>query len=98
MVATDNHLSEKVGLNPEKFEPEIKVYAKRWIILAIYVGYATFSTFQWVEYSIITNVITKYYNVSSSAVDWTAMSFMVMWPILVFPASFIIDKMVRQNL
>ncbi|VEN43634.1 unnamed protein product [Callosobruchus maculatus] len=34
-----------------------------------------------------------YYNVDASTVDWTAMSFMVAWPVLVFPASFIVDKL-----
>ncbi|CAH1102513.1 unnamed protein product [Psylliodes chrysocephalus] len=84
-------INEKIVLQTEK--PAIRVYGKRWLILIIYIAYATLSTLQWVEYSIITNVVSKYYHVSASAVDWTAMSFSIMWPILVFPASFIIDKM-----
>lgn len=74
--------------------PEVKALKKRWLILIMYIIYATISTFQWVEYSIITNIVMRYYNVSASAVEWTAVVFMVMWPILVFPASFVIDKMV----
>ncbi|KAJ8938162.1 hypothetical protein NQ318_011927 [Aromia moschata] len=86
------HLSMLKG-NGEKTVPIIKATNMRWLILIIYIIYATISTFQWVEYSIITNIVMRYYNVSASAVEWTAVVFMVMWPILVFPASFIIDRM-----
>ncbi|KRT84786.1 membrane transporter, partial [Oryctes borbonicus] len=47
---------------------------------------------QWVEYSIITNIIMKYYGVSSIAVDWTSMIAMAMYPVTLFPATFLIDK------
>ncbi|XP_060524322.1 heme transporter FLVCR2-like isoform X2 [Cylas formicarius] len=72
---------------------EVKALKRRWYILAVYVYYATFSCFQWVEYSIITNVVMRYYNVSASTVDWTAVMFMIVWPIFVFPSSFLIDKL-----
>nr|CAI5855691.1 unnamed protein product [Callosobruchus analis] len=74
-------------------KPIIRVYKRRWIILLIYITYNTISSFQWIEYSIITNLVMDYYNVDASTVDWTAMSFMVAWPVLVFPASFIVDKL-----
>ncbi|KAJ8921574.1 hypothetical protein NQ315_010479 [Exocentrus adspersus] len=81
------------GQIEEKIPPVVKAVKKRWLILIMYIVYATISTFQWVEYSIITNIVMRYYDVSASAVEWTAVIFMVMWPILVFPASFIIDRM-----
>ncbi|CAG9768816.1 unnamed protein product [Ceutorhynchus assimilis] len=71
----------------------IKAFKRRWYILAVYVYYATFSCFQWVEYSIVTNIVMRYYNVSSTAVDWTGVMFMIVWPIFVFPSSFLIDKL-----
>lgn len=91
----DTHLPMlKNGKLEENVPPVVKALKKRWFILAMYIIYATISTFQWVEYSIITNIVMRYYDVSASAVEWTAVVFMVMWPILVFPASFVIDKMV----
>ncbi|VEN43635.1 unnamed protein product [Callosobruchus maculatus] len=72
--------------------PIIKVHNRRWVILIIYMIYTAISCFQWTEYSIITNLVVDYYGVSASAVDWTAMCFMVAWPVFVFPASYMIER------
>lgn len=72
----------------------VKASPLRWYILAAYVYYAATSSSQWVSYSIVTNIVMRYYNVSSSAVDWTGIMFMIVWPIFVFPSSFLIDKLV----
>lgn len=94
MVITDDDVVEKGKLNNTEITPIIKVSKKRWLILVIYIAYATLSTLQWVEYSIITDVVMKYYGVGASDVNWTSIIFMLMWPTLVFPTSFIIDRMV----
>ncbi|KAI4454467.1 major facilitator superfamily protein-related [Holotrichia oblita] len=72
---------------------EIKLYRIRWLIISIFVLYAAVSSLQWVQYSIITNIIVKYYGVSSVAVDWTSMISMVTYPPLLLPASYMLDKM-----
>ncbi|XP_019877685.2 uncharacterized MFS-type transporter C09D4.1 [Aethina tumida] len=71
---------------------KMKVYKKRWFILFLYILYTAISQFQWVEYAIIGNIMQKYYNVGYSTVNWTAMVFMLVYPIFVVPASYIIDK------
>ncbi|XP_050512594.1 uncharacterized MFS-type transporter C09D4.1-like isoform X1 [Diabrotica virgifera virgifera] len=81
---------EHTKLRSEK--PDIRVYWTRWMILFIYNMCACLSTFQWIQYSIITNVVLKYYHVSESEVDWSAMSFSAMWPLTFFPVCYIIDK------
>nr|XP_023024267.1 uncharacterized MFS-type transporter C09D4.1-like [Leptinotarsa decemlineata] len=91
MLDTDE--METNGLKVGKIQPTIEVYRKRWIILIIYILCSCLSTAQWIEYSIINNVVMKYYHVSATTVDWTSMSFSIMWPILVFPVSYITDKM-----
>lgn len=93
MTATENYASEKTVTTDSK-GLIIRAYKQRWLILIIYILYATLSTLQWVQYSIITDVIMKYYSVSASDVNWTSMIFSLMWPVLVFPTSFIIDRMV----
>lgn len=95
MTISDTHISEKPVATDSKGQFIIKAYKKRWLILIIYIAYATLSTMQWVQYSIITDVIMKYYSVSASDVNWTSMIFSLMWPVLVFPTSFVIDRMVR---
>lgn len=98
MVVSDNGLpSEKFNLNPDKPELVIEATGKRWLILIIYIIYATLSSLQWIQYSIIANLVMEYYNISASAVDTTSLIYMFMWPIMVFPASYIIDKTVGEN-
>lgn len=82
----------------ENNAPTIKVYKRRWVILTIFVLYSAISAFQWIEYPIITNIVMRYYNVSTVAVDWTSIIYMALYPPLVIPASYIIDKKVRTPL
>lgn len=39
---------------------EYKVYARRWIVLAIFVFYSASNAMQWIQFSIIANVVQKY--------------------------------------
>lgn len=73
----------------------IKVYKRRWIVIAIFILYSGINALQWIQYAIISNIIMKYYNVSSLAVDWTSIIYMALYTPLVLPASYIVDKMVR---
>ncbi|CAH1102509.1 unnamed protein product [Psylliodes chrysocephalus] len=70
----------------------IKAYKRRWWIMFVFMYYAGINALQWIEYSSITAIVVKYYNVSTLAVDWTSTVFMVVYPILVIPASYLIDK------
>lgn len=72
-----------------------RAYKRRWVILVIYISYAAANSFQWMEYSIITSVITRYYKVSTLAVDWTSIVYMIVYPFIVLPVSYLIDKKVR---
>ncbi|KAG5318163.1 FLVC2 protein, partial [Pseudoatta argentina] len=70
---------------------KLKVYKKRWLMLIIFMIYAG-SNSQWIKYSIITNIVVRYYGVSSMMVDWTSMSFMAFYIAFIFPASYVTDK------
>uniref|UniRef100_A0A1B6E568 Choline/ethanolamine transporter FLVCR1 n=1 Tax=Clastoptera arizonana TaxID=38151 RepID=A0A1B6E568_9HEMI len=71
---------------------ECKLYKRRWLMLALFVFYSMSNAFQWIEYSIIANVVQKYYNVPSTYIDWTSMIYMVVYIPLIFPASWFLDK------
>ncbi|XP_018393182.1 PREDICTED: feline leukemia virus subgroup C receptor-related protein 2-like [Cyphomyrmex costatus] len=71
---------------------KLKLYKKRWLMLIIYMIYAGSNSFQWIEYSIITNVVTRYYGVSSMMVDWTSMLYMALYATFIFPASYVTDR------
>lgn len=77
---------------PVQQEAECKVYKRRWLILAIFVIYSTSNAMQWIQYSIIANVVMEYYGVSSTWVDWTSMIYMITYIPLIFPGSWILDR------
>ncbi|KAK9695787.1 hypothetical protein QE152_g32335 [Popillia japonica] len=90
-------LNQKDPVKPEEVEEqlgEIKLYKIRWLIITIFVLYAAVSSLQWVQYSIIANIIVKYYGVSFVAVDWTSMISMITYPPLLLPASYMLDRVV----
>ncbi|XP_058836278.1 heme transporter FLVCR2 [Topomyia yanbarensis] len=72
---------------------EFKVYKRRWLVLAIFVMYSASNALQWIQYSIIANIVQRYYDITSTWVDWTSMIFMILYIPLIFPASWILDKM-----
>jgi hypothetical protein len=73
-----------------------KQYKRRWPILFIFVFYSMSNAMQWTQFAIINDIITAFYNVDSIAVSWTSMIFMITYVVLIFPASWFIDKKVFQ--
>lgn len=79
--------------NPTLPPGEFKVYKRRWLVLAIFVMYSASNALQWIQYSIIANIVQRYYDITSTWVDWTSMIFMILYIPLIFPASWILDKL-----
>ena len=75
---------------------ETKVYKRRWLILMIFVLYSASNAMQWIQYSIIANIIMAYYNVSSFLVDMTSMIYMITYIPFIFPASYLLDRFVSS--
>lgn len=71
-----------------------KVYKRRWLMLLFFVLYSASNSMQWTQFTIISDIITEYYGVSSQLVSWTSMVYMVTYVPLIFPASFLLDKTV----
>lgn len=75
----------------------IQVYKIRWALLLLCLASIALTYMQWIQYSIVANIIMRYYRVSSLLVDWTSMVFMLSYSLLVFPVSFFMDiKRPRQ--
>ena len=74
---------------------EYTVYSLRWVMLAMFVLYSASNAFQWTQLVIITSILEKYYGVTTLAVYWTSMIYMVLYIPLIFPASWLLDKKVR---
>jgi len=72
--------------------PEVAIYRRRWLMLTIFCLVSALNGFHWIQYSIISDVIQRFYNVTSRQVDWTSLIFMGVYPILFFPVSWIMQK------
>uniref|UniRef100_A0A182Y1F6 Major facilitator superfamily (MFS) profile domain-containing protein n=1 Tax=Anopheles stephensi TaxID=30069 RepID=A0A182Y1F6_ANOST len=77
---------------------QIQVYKRRWFLLVLVVLSIAISYVQWIQYSIVANIMAKYYNIAPAWIDWTSMIFMVIYIFAVFPVSYIMDvKNMRQS-
>uniref|UniRef100_A0A0N4ZVC5 MFS domain-containing protein n=1 Tax=Parastrongyloides trichosuri TaxID=131310 RepID=A0A0N4ZVC5_PARTI len=70
----------------------IKTTPYRYLILIVFVLLSSSNAFQWIFYSIITDIITNFYNVDPGLVNWLSMLYMVAYMVLVFPGSWFLDK------
>ncbi|CAG9796869.1 unnamed protein product [Diatraea saccharalis] len=80
------------GLTIDVNEPAYKVYWTRWLTLTFFVMFSASNSLQWVQYTIIQDIVVKYYGVSSQLVSWTAIIYMVTYVPLIFPASWLLSK------
>ncbi|XP_035473268.2 feline leukemia virus subgroup C receptor-related protein 1 isoform X2 [Scophthalmus maximus] len=64
----------------------------RFAVLAVFCLYSMVNAFQWIQYSIITNVFTHYYAVTNDKVDWLSIVYMVAYVPLIFPATWLLDR------
>lgn len=66
-------------------------------MLALFVFYSMSNSMQWIQYSIISDVVEKYYNISGKFVEWTSMVYMVSYIFLIVPGSWALDKFVSMH-
>lgn len=71
-----------------------KLYKKRWLIISIFILYSFTSYVQWIQYSIIANILVKYYNISNDTVNWTALIYFLAYSINIFPSSYVVNRLV----
>lgn len=75
----------------------LKLYKARWTMLAVYMVYSMANAVHWIQYSIISNITAKFYDVSSFAVDTTSTIYMIVYVPLVIPASWVLDRLVSSS-
>ncbi|XP_019911674.2 feline leukemia virus subgroup C receptor-related protein 1 [Esox lucius] len=83
---------EKQAMLPGEESLETKLYCRRFAVLAVFSLYSLVNAFQWIQYSIITNVFTHFYGVSSEKIDLLSIVYMVAYVPLIFPATWLLDK------
>ncbi|KPP66684.1 feline leukemia virus subgroup C receptor-related protein 1-like [Scleropages formosus] len=83
---------EQAMLHGGQKPPQTRLYLRRFAVLAVFSLYSLVNAFQWIQYSIITNIFTFYYQVSSDKVDWLSVVYMVAYIPLIFPATWLLDQ------
>ncbi|XP_067273993.1 feline leukemia virus subgroup C receptor-related protein 1 [Pseudorasbora parva] len=71
---------------------ETRLYWRRFAVLAVFSLYSLVNAFQWIQYSIITNIFMEYYGVTSIMIDGLSVVYMVAYVPLIFPATWLLDK------
>ncbi|XP_018431215.1 PREDICTED: feline leukemia virus subgroup C receptor-related protein 2-like [Nanorana parkeri] len=68
-----------------------RLYARRWVMVILFSSYSLCNAFQWLQYGIISNIFIRYYGVSSLAIDWLSMSYMLAYIPLIFPVAWLLE-------
>lgn len=85
--------SENHAMLPGEHKPlQTRLYRRRFAVLAIFSLYSLVNAFQWIQYSIITNIFTHFYGVTNVVIDWLSMVYMVAYIPLIFPATWLLDR------
>lgn len=71
---------------------ETKLYYRRFAVLTVFSLYSMINAFQWIQYSIITNVFTHFYGVTNDKIDLLSIVYMVAYVPLIFPATWLLDR------
>ncbi|XP_021506727.1 heme transporter FLVCR1 [Meriones unguiculatus] len=64
---------------------------RRFVVLLIFSLYSLVNAFQWIQYSIISNVFEGFYGVSALHINWLSMVYMLAYVPLIFPATWLLD-------
>ena len=67
-------------------------YKMRWFVLAIFCSHSAINSFQWIQYSSITNIVTSYYGVSNLEVNFTSLIYMITYIPFIIHASLMLER------
>lgn len=82
LVRAEDRESQRMG---------VKVYKRRWLMLGLFCLVSMSNAAQWIQYSVISNVVKDFYDVSQIAVDWFSMIFMLAYIPLIIPGTWLLD-------
>lgn len=71
---------------------EVRLFKRRWLVLLLFSIYSGTNAFNWIQYPIISNVVTKFYNVTEERIDWMSLVYMWVYVPLVFPVTFLLER------
>ena len=72
-------------------DKEYKVYGYRWVVLLSFMGVIAVNQLLWITFASVTEQAMKFYQVSDLAIGLLSLSFLVVYILVSFPASWMID-------
>ncbi|XP_044729454.1 uncharacterized MFS-type transporter C09D4.1-like [Chrysoperla carnea] len=69
-----------------------RVYKRRWFMLFNFFAIFFINSAQWIQYTIIEDIVEKYYNISATMVNMTSVVYLITYLPLILPASYIMNK------
>ncbi|XP_062858064.1 feline leukemia virus subgroup C receptor-related protein 1 [Trichomycterus rosablanca] len=85
--------AESYAMLPGAQKPlQTKLYCRRFAVLTVFSLYSLVNAFQWIQYSIIANIFTRFYDVTFVMIDWFSVVYMVAYVPLIFPATWLLDR------
>lgn len=67
-------------------------YKRRFFVLFLFCSHSAINSFQWIEYSSITNVVADYYGASNLQVNLTSLVFMITYIPFIIHASLMLER------
>lgn len=88
LASSENKIIDDIILNYDCSERTIKVYLRRWFLLAVITLALTISSMQFLQFCIISNVIQVYFQIDSRLIDLTSIVYMLLYFICYVPITF----------
>ncbi len=96
----NNNMQINVNNNIAELPVTTQLYLRRWVILSIFCLITLLSSFNWIQYVIIQDVVIIFYNQSLptlqadkfDAVNWLSMIYMLAYIPLVFPSMYLLNR------
>ena len=73
-------------------EPPIKTYLWRWVVLGLFSLNNAVTNYIWIMSAAIADVMTCYYHITDTTLNFLTTSYMMMYCVLVFPAAWAMGK------
>src|SRR5512143_4175401 len=72
-------------------DSDFKVYGYRWVVLLTFMGVIAVNQLLWITCAAVTTQSMQFYGVSDLAIGLLSLSFLVVYILVSFPASWVID-------
>ncbi|XP_075964384.1 choline/ethanolamine transporter flvcr2a [Anarhichas minor] len=86
--------SEPSALDTAQLLPlmETKLYKRRWLMLFIFSAFSMSNALMWLQYGIISNIFLRFYSISTLAIDWLSMLFLLTYIPLFLPVTWVLNN------